>query len=84
MPAIQRAATQDAPGRTWRGVTPADTDLPDGQCRCLWIGNSGDVEVTDETGNSEVFENVPIGWLEVQAVQVNVAGTTATGIVAVY
>lgn len=73
----------------WLAVTPSDTNLlaqvGKRYPRALFIGNTGDVAVEDDLGNSEVFENLANGQiLEVQPLRVLATGTTATGIIALY
>jgi len=52
---------------------------------CLYIGNSGDVEVIMESGNSAVFTGVATGaFLPLLVKQVVTTNTTATNILALY
>lgn len=70
--------------RTFSPVTPADTDLPGGECSALYVGTGGDVSCLDSLSATVVFKNVPSGSvLPVRTVQVK-AATTATDIVALY
>ena len=62
-------------------------DIPNTQKRgcCLYVGNSGDVEVIMESGNTAVFSGVPTGtFLPILVKQVVTTNTTATNIIALY
>lgn len=77
------------PAKRWLAVTPSDVNhlaqVNKRYPRALFIGNTGDVAVEDDSGNSEVFENVADGTiLDVQPIRVLSTGTTATGIIALY
>lgn len=51
----------------------------------VYVGNTGDVAVVDESGTATVFPNVQGGsTMNVAARRVNASGTTATGLVACY
>lgn len=75
-------------GPAWdvSAVTPNDsTDLPDGPCRGLYIGTSGDVKLTPAAGSTAVvFVGVPVGVLPVAASRVYDTGTDADDILALY
>lgn len=64
-------------------ASTADDVLPTG-CRGLYIGTTGDVEVTLVNSGVVVFTAVAVGILPVQATTVHTANTTATDIVALY
>ena len=67
--------------------TVASIDIPNTQKRgcCLYIGNSGDVEVIMESGNTAVFTGVATGaFLPILVKQVVTTNTTATLILALY
>ena len=52
---------------------------------CLYVGNSGDVEVLLESGNTVVFVGVATGaFLPILAKQVIATNTTATNMLALY
>ena len=68
-------------------VTPGAARIANTEDRgvCLYVGDSGDVEVIMESGNTIVFTNVPSGsFLPILATHVLAANTTATGIIALY
>ncbi len=66
-------------------VTPNDaTDLPNGPCRALYIGVTGNINIDTPQGDTILFSNVPVGILPVGAKRVRVATTTATLIIALY
>ena len=67
--------------------TITNIDIPNTQKRgcCLYIGNSGDVEVIMESGSTIEFTGVPTGsFLPILVKQVVVTNTTATNILALY
>lgn len=69
-----------------RTVTPSDTVLqPDGVCRALYVGVSGNITALMANGGTPVlFSNVPVGIFPIQVQRVNATGTTATNIVALF
>jgi hypothetical protein len=75
-----------APSEFFVAVTPSNTvDLPYGECRALYVGTGGPVTVVGSNGVAVLFNNAPSGSvIPVQAKRVNVTGTTATDIVALY
>jgi hypothetical protein len=74
------------PVRAWYAVTPDDLiDLPEGMCRCLYVGGGGDVELVDAEGNTVVFTEVLGGSiLPTFTSRVKDGNTTATSILAGY
>jgi hypothetical protein len=53
--------------------------------RRLFVGVSGDVKVDTAGGQAGVlFKSVPVGYLDVRATKVYKAGTTASGLVAMW
>jgi hypothetical protein len=84
---LTKSAENTAPAITFAAVTPADADLPKYPTRALYIGNGGNVSVTDggATPSTVTFFNVPAGTvLPVQVTRVNTTSTTASNIVALY
>lgn len=68
-----------------RAVTPSDTVLlPNGTCRALYVGTTGNISVLTASGNTVTFSNVAVGILPVQVQRVNSTSTTASTIVALY
>lgn len=63
-------------GKGGQEVTPG-TPFP--ECRGLWVGTTGDVEVAFASGGSTIYKNVT-GLLPVNAVNVLIAGTSASDI----
>ena len=52
---------------------------------CLYVGNSGDVEVLMESGSTAIFTGVPTGtFLPILVKQVIATNTTATNMLALY
>jgi len=83
--AFTQAATSGG-GTNFAGNV-SNIDIPNTQKRgcCLYIGNSGDVEVIMESGNSAVFTGVATGaFLPILVKQVVTTNTTATNILALY
>ncbi len=67
--------------------TVSNIDIPNTFKRgcCLYVGNSGDVEVVMESGNTAVFSGVATGsFLPILVKSVVAANTTATNILALY
>jgi len=77
-----------APASGAVAVTPNDSaDLPAGAARALFIGTTGNVQVSVSRGGAAavIFKNVASGTvLPVAAVRVWTTNTTATDIVALY
>lgn len=56
-------------------------DLPDGECRGIWVGVAGNVEVVFVGGSTVIMPAVAAGmWHPMRARRIRAAGTTATGI----
>lgn len=72
--------------RRLRAVTPDDdTDLPAGECRALFVGIGGDINViAADDSVAVVLPGVAAGVLDVQVKRVLDADTTASGIIAMY
>jgi len=47
----------------------------------LYIGVTGDVEVTKTSGTKVTYPNVPVGWMPVSGTIIHTANTTATSII---
>ena len=63
-------------------VTPDDdTDLPY-VTRTIYVGTSGDMEVTTAGGEDVTLANLPVGWHPIRVSRIHATGTTATDIVA--
>jgi|HubBroStandDraft_3_1064219.scaffolds.fasta_scaffold31137_2 hypothetical protein len=84
-------ATSDSPAGAVFAVTPSDSAvLPNGTCRGLYIGVTGNIQVTSPdsggaSGEAVVFVGLPAGTiLPVQVTQVWNTNTTASSIVALY
>lgn len=72
-----------SPSKDAIAVTKSDsTVLP--ITRALYIGVSGDVQVTTAKGTTALFKGVPVGILPVQVSKVQSTNTTATNILALY
>jgi hypothetical protein len=78
-------STSTYPASGARAVTTSDsTMLPNGTCRGLYIGVTGDVTVLTADGDTATFKAVPVGPLHIQCQRVNSTATTATNILALY
>ena len=70
-----------------RAITPNNSaDFSTlGVCRAIYVGVTGDISIIDDSGTTTVFVGVLGGSiLPVQTSRVNVTGTTATSLVALY
>lgn len=78
-------ADQAAPARSWRAVTPSNTDdLPAG-CRGLFITTGGNVALVGDDDVVATFAGVTDAtFMPVGPKRVNSTGTSATGIIALY
>jgi len=68
-------------------VDVRNIDIPNTQHRgaCIYVGNSGDINIEMESGNSALFSGVATGsFLPVLAKRVVVTNTTATLMLALY
>ena len=65
-------------------VTPSNSVDLDAPTTCLYIGSTGNVSVQMVGGMTQVFANVPVGILPVQCTRVNLTGTSASSIVALW
>ncbi len=80
-------STQTHSSGAVRAITPNNSaDFDDlGICRAIYVGGAGDVSIIDLTGTTVVFVGAAAGsTLPVQTSRVNVTGTTATSLVALY
>lgn len=73
------------PAQSGVAVTPADSNLPNGTCRALWVGGTGNLSLLFAKDTVPVtISAVPAGTLlQFSCKQVR-AATTATLIVALY
>lgn len=66
-------------------IVPNDgANLPDGQCRYIYVGVTGNITLDTPNQAAVLFPNVPVGILQVAALRVRATGTTATGLVALW
>lgn len=74
-----------APAWTGFSVTPADSDLPNGVCKAIYVGTGGNVYIMSPAGDIVPFVNVANGtFMPVAAKQIRTTSTTASNIVALY
>jgi hypothetical protein len=72
---LSKSANDTAPAVDMR-VPALDTDFPQGLCRALYVGASGDISVRLLRGVDIVLPGVPVGILPVAVSRINTAGTT--------
>lgn len=66
-------------------IAPNDSaDLPNGQCRSIYVGVAGNIALDTPFETNVLFSNVPVGVLAVAAVRVRNTGTTASSLVALW
>jgi len=82
---MSSAQSASDPARMFVAVTKSDSvAIPEGQTSALFIGTGGDV-VVPFGGTTVTFRNVPAGTiLPIRVTRVNLTGTTAADIVALY
>jgi hypothetical protein len=62
-------------------VNLATTDFT-GNFGAIWVGTTGNIQVTGLDGVNVTFDNVPVGWFKQSGTAIIRAGTTATNLVA--
>ena len=66
-------------------VTPADNAKLAKHTRGIYVGVAGDLTVVMRSGDTLTFSGLVAGVIHpIQAIEIKAAGTTATGIVAVW
>jgi hypothetical protein len=81
---FNRAADLDSPAWTGAAVVPSDSvGITRAPTRGLWVGVGGDISVLMAGGGSVVLKGVQ-GLIPIRVDRVNLTGTTATDIVALY
>ena len=81
-----QVATTSAAGTGFTALV-TNIDIPNTQSRgcCLYVGNSGDIQVVMESGNTAIFVGAATGaFLPILVKQVTAANTTATLMLALY
>ena len=74
-----------APSAKFIAVVPSNTIAFAEMCRGLYVGTTGDVCVAGMDGNPVTFTAVPAGaLLPIRISRVNVTGTTASNLVALF
>lgn len=78
-----RESSLESPARRADAVTPNDAaDLPNSS-RALYVGGAGDIQITTVGGDTVTLTGVS-GFLPLCVARVHAAGTSATGIVALW
>lgn len=79
------SASDAAPAKTWKAITPSDTtNLPAG-CRGIYVGGAGNLALVGDDNTVTVFTAVPVGvFMPCGARRVNVTNTTATLLVGLF
>jgi hypothetical protein len=76
---------EQGPATNAVAITPNDSaDLPNGQCRSIYVGVSGNITLDTPNQTNVLFPNVPVGVLSVAAVRVRATGTAASGLLALW
>ncbi len=79
-----RSSGLESPGYNAATIIPSDaSDLPTAS-RAIYVGTSGDLNVTLVGGATVTFKNVPAGVLPLRVSRVLATGTSATDLVAVW
>lgn len=76
-------STDFAPAYNAVAVTPSDAAVIPAT-RGIWVGVAGNVAVRMAGGGQVTFTGVPVGILPVQVDMINVTGTSATTMLALY
>lgn len=64
-------------------ITPSDsTEIP--VTRSLYVGGTGNINVTMADGQTLIFSSVPVGILPIQVTKVLSTSTTASSLIALY
>lgn len=80
-----RALSPSAPAMALAAVTPDDAaDLPRGLSRGLYVAGAGAVTLMDAEGGVVTLQSADTQYHPVRVRRVLAAGTTATGMVALY
>lgn len=80
-----RAASATAPSDRFVPIAPDDAaDLPGGLTRSLFVGGAGDLRLRDVHGNEAIIASQAGQYHPLRVARVLAAGTTATGLVALY
>lgn len=67
----------DIPARKLIAVTKADSDLPNGVCRGLWVGTAGTANIQDASGTTRTSVPLLAGLFPFPCLQVRTGGTAA-------
>lgn len=74
-----------APFNLYSAIVPSDTVNLIRPTSAIYVGGTGDIEAVRVDGTVELFVGVPVGTiLQIDAMRVNSAGTTATFLVALW
>lgn len=80
-----RAAAANGPADAAIAVIPDDAaDLPVGVARSLFVGEAGTVTLIDPLGNQVTLTSAASQYHPLRVRRVMAAGTTASGIIALY
>lgn len=72
---LSKSANDTAPAVDIRTFT-LDTDFPQGVCRGLYVGATGDISVRKIDGTDIVLPAVPVGIWPFAVTRINTTGTT--------
>jgi len=65
-------------------ITPDDDKDLDPRPRRLYIGLTGDLALRNNAGDSIIFQNVAVGFVDISPDRVLATGTTASQIIGLY
>ena len=82
-PILMGNPTDTSPGSHVQLVTPSDVNDLTWISRALYIGATGNMQVTTMGGETVTLTGMGVGWHPLRVTRVWATGTTATGIVAV-
>ena len=77
------SASGAAPAEGAFSITPGASALTK-TTRALYVGVTGNVNLTTEKGETVLFKNVPVGILPIQVTHVLATNTTASEIIGLY
>lgn len=71
------------PGLYGAAITPSDTVNLSSPCRAIYVGVAGNITAI-MNGTPVLFANVPVGILPIKATRINLTGTAAGSLVALW
>lgn len=65
-------------------ITASDTVNLPAMCRAIYVGVTGDITAVMSNGDVVLFKAVPVGIFPIRATRINLTGTGAASLVALY